>query len=324
MKKELYTLITFASLFALGGCNELEPADVDFSVTADKTTVAVGEPVTFTFDGNPHFITLYSGEEGHEYVNRNRTEVSLAEIKSTSLSFSSKMQYGTQMDAFRVYLSNDFPGLTKKDTLADAKLIQEHPWKNITEQCNILYNSKDNSSGPIDLSEYQSGMTLAFQFIGNTQSTPQRTLTITNLLIVNELKNGQKTSKQSADLGFTCFDVVPSNPEKNSYKYIVSGTALKGSWSLLNMLKANQLQFQGGSTADELFKDNNDWLISDVLKLNGCMPDTGETLKNISRKLSSYAHTFKAKGIYTVTILAGNVNIEGEKTMLKEFTIEVN
>ena len=41
-------LISSLLLTALGACTKDKPEDVDLSVTADKTQVKVGDPVTFT------------------------------------------------------------------------------------------------------------------------------------------------------------------------------------------------------------------------------------------------------------------------------------
>ncbi len=48
------------------GC-ESEAPEVDFNVTADKTEAAVGEPVTFSISHNDMLLTVYNGEQGHNY-----------------------------------------------------------------------------------------------------------------------------------------------------------------------------------------------------------------------------------------------------------------
>ena len=66
MKTNIY-IWACATLIALGSCNEMEPEEPNFSVEPSQTEVAVGEPISFFFDGNPNFITFFSGEEGHQY-----------------------------------------------------------------------------------------------------------------------------------------------------------------------------------------------------------------------------------------------------------------
>ena len=49
----------------------------DSNVSFDGKTVTVkkGNPVTFSFDGDPDFITFFSGEIDHEYKFRNRESI---------------------------------------------------------------------------------------------------------------------------------------------------------------------------------------------------------------------------------------------------------
>lgn len=318
--KYICALAAFAMLTA---CNDLEPEDVKFDVIADKMVTSVGEPVTFNFDGNPNFITFFSGEDGHKYANRNRIELDPSDIESSTLSFKVNSQYGKQTGAFRVYLSKDFPGLTKKDTINDRKLIQEHAWTDITESCGLANaDGKNITVKDFNLSDYQSGLTLGFRFLGDTETTPQRTITLTDLVIKNTLSNGSVTELTGTDMSFTCFDITPSNLENNCYKMVTSGSAIVGTWSLINLSK-NEIKFQGGNNAAATWANNDDWLIANSIKLNSCSPDTGENIKDINRRVSSYSYAFNQAGTYTVTFLAGNSNVEGPMIKIKELTIEV-
>lgn len=322
MKTKKY-ICAIAGLAMLTACNDLEPEDVKFDVIADKTVAIAGEPVTFSFDGNPNFITFFSGEDGHKYANRNRIELDPSDIESSTLSFKVQSQYGKQTDAFHVYLSKDFPGLNKKDTVADRKLIQEHAWTEITEACGLAgADGKTVTVKDFDLDGYQGGMTLAFRFVGDTKSTPQRTITLTELVVRNQLSNGSITEVKGTDMNFTSFDITPSNLEKNCYKMVTSGSVVQGTWSLIN-LKDNKIIMQGGKVGQATWADNDDWLIANSIKLNACSPDTGENIKDINRRVSSYPYTFETPGTYTVTFLAGNSNVEGPKVITKELTIEV-
>ena len=60
-------LISSLLLTALGACTKDKPEDVDLSVTADKTQVKVGDPVTFTIHHNVNALAIYTGDEGHDY-----------------------------------------------------------------------------------------------------------------------------------------------------------------------------------------------------------------------------------------------------------------
>ncbi len=317
MKKSIVHIIGIAALsLSLAACNDLDPEDVDFNVTPERTTVKAGEPAVFHFDGNPNFITVFTGEEGHKYEYRNRTELEQKDIVSASLSFTLNSQYGTQKDALRVLLGNDFPGLTQKDTVADGNTIRQYAWNDVTEACGIQDGKKVDVT--YDLTDYLGGMTLAFHFTGQTGST-QRTITINNLIVKTVLQNGTSVETKAEGLNFLAYDMIPSNPEENAYKMITSGTKIKGTW-LMNDIAANQIQIQGGTPTA---LDNDDWLISTPMQLNACTPDLGEVVKDINRRVDRFEHVFQVPGTYTVTFLAGNTNAEGKKEVVKQLTIEV-
>lgn len=311
-------------LFTMGlcaSCDELTPEAVEFDVVANNTTVKVGEPVEFNFVGNPNFITLYSGEEGHMYKNRNRVEIAAEDIESTSLSFTVNAKYGMQENALRVYLANEFPGLSM-DRLADSTLVADHSWNDITEACKIA-DAGVTVVSDFDLSDYQGGLVLAFQYFGTTESSPQKTIIIDNLTIQNTLKNGKVTKINGNDLNFNVFDVVPSNTEADPYLKVVSGATIKGTWSLANLVSNNKIVMQGGKSGIPTWANNDDWLITNNIKLNSCSPDRGQVIKDISRRVPNYTHKFQRPGVYTVTFLAGNASVKGEKKIIKQIKITV-
>lgn len=61
-------LISGLLLSTLGACTKDNPEEVDLSVTADKTQVRVGDPVTFTIHHNVNALAIYTGDEGHDYL----------------------------------------------------------------------------------------------------------------------------------------------------------------------------------------------------------------------------------------------------------------
>ena len=74
--KHIRLIIGIAGLIAFASCNkELSIKPLDFSVTADKASYNVGDTVHFKFAGNADFISVYSGEEGHDYQYRERTTI---------------------------------------------------------------------------------------------------------------------------------------------------------------------------------------------------------------------------------------------------------
>ena len=101
-----------ASLLWLTGCNEEEQVETpDFTASTPGTVFKVGEPVVFSFGGNPDFIIFYSGEPGNAYDFRDHDRIEKAEV---TLSFVTQTKAGQKGNAnpscARIYYSTDFDG----------------------------------------------------------------------------------------------------------------------------------------------------------------------------------------------------------------------
>lgn len=66
--KSIYKILSLVSVFAIQSCTNDAP-EVKLTVVADKTTVAVGEPVTLSINHNVLGLCVFTGEEGHNYYN---------------------------------------------------------------------------------------------------------------------------------------------------------------------------------------------------------------------------------------------------------------
>ena len=66
--KNLNKFIALATLFPLFSCTNDAP-EVKLTVIADKTEVAVGEPVTLSITHNVQGLCVFAGDEGHNYYN---------------------------------------------------------------------------------------------------------------------------------------------------------------------------------------------------------------------------------------------------------------
>lgn len=79
--------------------------DSNVSFNGNTVTVKKGSPVTFSFNGDPDFITFFSGEIGHEYKHRNRTEMKVEVLKSVNLvsAFGIDMETQAQLKALLMY-----------------------------------------------------------------------------------------------------------------------------------------------------------------------------------------------------------------------------
>ena len=133
----IYTILI--SALVMTSCNKemtkgLEDVSVSVTpganVTVDGLTVTVnrGEPVVFNINGEPDFVTFYSGETGHQYTYKDRYETQVEDILSSKLKFNiyqegasySDERYNNTIDVFYTFTDvalgqEGFPGLSKTD-----------------------------------------------------------------------------------------------------------------------------------------------------------------------------------------------------------------
>ncbi|TZF82592.1 DUF5017 domain-containing protein [Pedobacter sp. BS3] len=290
MMKKIFILP--ALLLVLAACNKKEVASLHFDVSADKTAIKAGDTVTFKISGNPDFLTFYSGEPGHQYEYKDRTNAD----GTPQLQFTSYRQYGTQNNTLNILVSTDFNNTYTADGIAAAH------WTDITSRATLSTGTDNTPSGVIDLSDFKSDkpMYLAFKFNGSTAST-QRTWTIKNLVINNVLSNGSQIAVTTiADAGW-----VPINLN-NSPR----------SWTY----NATQIQFQGGAAG---IGDNLGWIITKPVFLTKVSPDRGVALKNVSTRMEEYQYVYTTAGSYTPVFVASNTNIYGSETTSKQLSITV-
>ena len=140
----IYTILI--SALVMTSCNKemtkgLEDVSVSVTPGANVTvdglmvTVKKGEPVVFNINGDPDFVTFYSGEIGHQYTYNDRYETQVEDILSSKLKFNiyqegasySGDRYNNTIDVFYTFIDaslgqEGFPGLSKTDFNADSKM----------------------------------------------------------------------------------------------------------------------------------------------------------------------------------------------------------
>lgn len=124
MKK---TLLIFA-LAVISACQAEIITPVDFYVTVDKTTkFKAGEPVRFKLNGEADYYMFFSGETGHEYKNKDRTLIDMADVNSAQLELTTWPDYTTADRPCPVsfYISKSFDGLSSyEDIQTNMALMQ--------------------------------------------------------------------------------------------------------------------------------------------------------------------------------------------------------
>ena len=319
-------------------CNDLDVDDsVDFKVSlASDNTYEVGEPVVFNFEGNPDYITWWSGEEGHKYANRERTELPLEEIESVTLSFEAQARYGKVTNTLSLFAGKDFPGLSKNVTTDNLRVENFENDATLLSGNGELLESKFSSrkAASFDLTPYStSELTLAFHYKADFDGTSAlKRWDFYSMSIKTVYKNGNAYTLGLSDLGLATFDRNPnmnSQHPQNGDPYFDNSartSSCTGVWDLrTSLIRVNSFTFLGGGTnATDYTNNADDWLFTRSLKFNSCDPDENSgVLKNINVRVPSYSYTYTEPGTYTVTFIAGNQNVYGSARTVQEVTFTI-
>ena len=124
-KRITYLAAPLALATAAASCEHEEIYEpLEFSEQlAPPTTYRTGDPVVFNFSGNADFITVWTGDTGHEYKHRNRTKVDIADIESCELEIEISQQYGT-LNNLVLFAGNKFAGLNGSDAATDRPVVE--------------------------------------------------------------------------------------------------------------------------------------------------------------------------------------------------------
>lgn len=284
-------LVSCAKRYELGAVE-------DFSVTPEKTTYKVGEPILFVLSGKPDNIVFWSGEPGRKYEFRKRTVV---EGNIIGLHFKSFAQYGpspVDQSTLKLLISTDFNGKY------DSANVLAATWEDITGKAILSSGQDQTSSGNIDLSEFAArnkNMALAFRYK-------------TNVIKPDGAQNRWVIRS---------FDLKSINEQKEETAIATMATA---GWSSFNFsgptTKWSVTSVQLLTVTNQLALDD-DWVITKQFNPNKTNPDKGEPIKNISQKLYEYRRVYNKPGVYKVTFVATNANVKESASAIKEMDITI-
>ena len=179
MKTYKFLILTLGTLLFASCEKELDRDLTDVSVTVATNenvryegnilTVKKGTPVEFLFHGDPDYISFFSGEIGHQYIYRDRKEISVEDIVSCDFKFSIWAQYGVAnscKDQFDVlYLAEEkdpdnpgntifFPGMSKNNFEADSVLVEKNtPWKELITRAQLPQAPVTSAAGALSFSK---------------------------------------------------------------------------------------------------------------------------------------------------------------------------
>lgn len=341
-----YSIFSAVALFGLlfASCDKelKEDTQLNVSVATDNNvsfdgntvTVKAGTPVTFNFDGDPDFITYFSGEIGNEYKYKDRTEMKPEDIVNCSLSFDIWADSGTpatMQGAVNVLISDNFKGLTKVYE-TDLQTVSNFEWSTLAASTEMPAPNKDEKLGTKeftnDLSAYlgkEITVALHFKTLDNSNTMPR--VYFKNMQLNLDFNNNQGSITLASAFGFTPLNIGYDLSElteaqlskvKDEHYGAVDG-GVPGFWKI-NV--PSTIMVTGGTKGQSL---KNTWLISKPILLNGaCKPDVGTNIKNITQTLKSHTYTYKKAGTYTATFVAKNANYVHESfAVVRELTIKV-
>ncbi|MFB9058250.1 DUF5017 domain-containing protein [Mariniflexile ostreae] len=308
MKKTVYVLsILLLVTFVFQSCDDLEEVDTPNFDIAFNETVKVGEPIEFTVNNAPNFLSFFTGELGREYKNRNRTKAE----GSFTLSFETSRHYmdGASLtdNAWSLLYSTDYSG---SGLVED---VQTATWTDISDRFTFATDRTYNktNSGIVDITDLSTDKPVYFA-----------------LRVYAEGK--KEDGNRQGIFDFYSFDLKVELDEVQTLEIAniqnpgwvsvnIEGTNSNDSYDHW-VNKSGGFRLHGGLAE----YTNDDWLISLPLTLSGAVdPDRGLPLKTYSERLEAFEYTYTEPGTYKITFVGSNETIYGQEDNIKEYTITV-
>jgi hypothetical protein len=290
-------MLFFAVLLSVS-CKKMDVAQPDFEVQLSKLQYKANDTVRFNFSGSVENIVFYSGERGFRYANKDAVTI---EHGIPQLQFTTALAGVAQANSLKVLVTKNLLGNSQENLLATS-------WTDISSQVTLAANSTSTVSGIVDLSAYAAEGTpfaLAFKYEAVMKPTAaQPTWVVRAFSISNLFPDNSSVSLVSlATAPWTAFNL--KNPA--------------AAWAV----SATELRMNGGAANSP---DNEDWLITGPLNLKATkeVADFGLSIQNIAgRRLTNYDYVYKTPGVYKVTLVGFNNNIDANKALVREFEITV-
>lgn len=303
------------------------------STSGDTIYVKQGATVNFLLSGDPDVITFYSGEAGHVYKYRERTLVDAEDIDSSKLYFSMWYQYGSSVmtdSLVLMYVSDDFPGLSKDSFELDSVLVENYDWNYLidpSEMPSIIHGSAAKATAyEVDMASHLSKeFTIAIRYKAKLNTYAQPKCYFVGMRLVNAMKDGTTTTLYAGSFGMTplnmlCHHYLSDQASMTTNREYGSVTnSISGIWNLSGISSGNFFIQSSNKGTEKKYS----WLVSDPILSNSCSPDVGVGIKNITEEISSYSYTYSTAGVYTVTFVGTNSNYKKTSTVVKNLTIKV-
>lgn len=316
MKKINLLAVTAALLLA--GCTHGIDYPVTYNVTLDPSnTYMAGDPVRFNISGDVDNLLFYSGEINHQYLYKDRYEVPREDINSVNLHIEYQARYG-YTDGLSVYVTDSFEGLSG-DFEADSTMIGNmfrggmQGWTELEykEGASTAWTSQD-----YDISDYASNFVLAFHWHPVLGESAQRHYWI-NGSISADLKGSPAST---TDFKNVDWEAIMLNPEYTQGHYTLSGNP--GFNTTKPKIAAIMINGCNGIATGPSYAHNG-WMFLKAMKLTSISNDKGTVVKNLQTWQDKYEYTFDEPGVYTVTFVGINENVEGKSKKVKQMEINI-
>lgn len=344
--KIIYLTAALAAAGAASSCEHDDVfEDVEFSVRlSPANTYIAGQPVVFEFTGNPDFITVWNGDTGHEYRNRERT-LAPDEYRSATLEIEMSQQYG--YPGLEIYFTDRFPGLagraygdTNAHADADRALLTEAIASGFEGWTKFAFDEKNEAryhKFTADVSAYNENFTVALRIRTPEGGRQVRTYYINPRLEVRFDRLGTRTWRYP-ELEFVPFRMTGLYTDHTPYVCSVkedfdaflrvnqNGIVKFGDG--LNPVSGADIAFQGFRPGDAVngthFEAVDQWIVLRPFPLHTVAPDTGQNIKGVTDNLRSYEHVYDKPGTYTATFIVSTGNYQGQsERVVREVTFTV-
>jgi len=304
---KLIQLLLLIGTLSFYSCKEeIDIATPEFEVSTESKSYKVNEEVNFNFEGNPDFISFYSGEVGHDYFYKDNRIIDKGIVK---LSFNTNVQYGTQAGMFSVMASTDFDG-----DYSDISHVTAATWTDITNRFTLATSTAFTNSGEVDISDLvEDGKPLYIAYKLTVRDADLygawRVWRIQAYRLTTETVLGTTVLGDMNTSGFQMVDKDPLGPSKTRSSVTAATLSL----------------YTAVVTNENRNVDTETWIISGAFNAGKfeAGPDRPIAIKgNVTGYTANYKYTFTKPGTYKCYFVASNNNIYGAKEVVRE--IEVN
>ena len=224
-KRITYLAATLALATAAASCEHEEIYEpLEFSVRlAPTNTYRTGDPVVFNFSGNADFITVWTGDTGHEYKHRNRTKVDIADIESCELEIEISQQYGT-LNNLDLFAGNKFAGLNGSDAATDRPVVEAIAANDCADWTKLEFtpnNANKFETRTYDITRFADRFSWGMHLFYPDPKTTMRTYRI-NPKITVKFKGHDTQVYNYPDMEFVPFSLASQHAD-NPYIHNVSG-----------------------------------------------------------------------------------------------------